>query len=290
MHVIENDFIKLTLNSTGAEKMSVIGKKSGTEFLWNGDPAYWSGRAPVLFPIVGRLVNGLCRINGNEYRMDCHGFAKDSEFNAVKKREDNIIFELVSDKATKTQYPYDFIFDIAYALNSSEISVTYEIKNSGANDMAFAVGAHPGFCCPFGPDEDFNDYYLEFNKKETAETLFVRLDFYFGHETVPFLNDENIINLDHNLFKNDALVFKNLKSKTVCLKSRKNEKYVKMDFDGFAYLGVWTRVGAPYVCIEPWTSLGDYYDFKGELREKPGMVTLKPNGSYSVCHKIYIYD
>ena len=290
LYTLENEKIKLTLNAKGAEKRSIFGKKHGTEFLWNGDPAFWEDRAPVLFPIVGRLYNNTCRIDGNEYKMECHGFAQEMEFTVVKQDETNILLRLIANDYTKTMYPYDFVFDVSYLLDGNDIKIKYSITNAGTIDMPFAVGAHPGFMCPMGLGDAFTDYYLEFAQNETADILRVRTDGFFEEGSIPLLKNEKSIDLNYSLFANDALVFKNLKSDTVYLKSHKHNKHVKVQFGGFKYLGVWTRLNAPYVCIEPWTSLGDYYGYDGAFKDKPDMTALKPGGSFTISHIVSVYE
>ena len=286
LYTLENEALKLTVSSVGAEKHSLYGKKSKTEFLWNGDPAYWDGRAPVLFPIVGRLVNGTYRIGGAEYRLDGHGFAKDSEFTASITGASEIYFLLTADEATAAVYPYNFKFGIRYVLERNKLTVAYEIENRGTVEMPYAVGAHPGFMCPMNEGEVFTDYYLEFSEPETTELLPVGDDGFFVRQTKPFLKNERIIDLNYKLFVPDALVFRGLKSDSVTLRSKNHGKHVAVNFKGFEYLGIWTRPGAPYVCIEPWTSLGDYTGFAGEFTDRPGVKTLAPGEMFKISHTI----
>jgi len=289
LYTIKNVAAEVKIESLGAELQSFKGS-GGTEFLWNGDPEFWASRAPNLFPIVGRLVNGAYRVGGREFKLGGHGFAREKEFSVVSRGEDSIAFELSSDDETRAVYPYDFSFVVDYRLNKNILAVRFEIKNRGDGAMHFGVGAHPGFMCPIESGEKFSDYYLEFSEPETAELLTVRPDGFFGHETKPFLSNEKIINLEHGLFVPDALVFKGLKSNEISLKSKNHGKHVRVRFDGFEYLGIWTKVGAPYVCIEPWTSLGDYFDFTGEFEKKPGIARLEKRQIFTVTHEIGVFE
>jgi len=187
-------------------------------------------------------------------------------------------------------YPYDFILTISYRLNGGEINIRYDIKNAGASEMLYAAGAHPGFMCPLNKNEKFSDYYLEFSEPETAELLTVRPEGLFGHELKPFLKNEKMINLDYDLFVPDALVFHNLKSDTISLKSKNHNKHVIVKFNGFPYLGIWTLRNAPFVCVEPWLSLGDYYDFDGEFADKPGIAKLNPGREFFIEHSITVVE
>ena len=290
LYTLENEFVKLTISAKGAEAHSILGKKEGTEFLWNGNPVFWQNRAPVLFPIVGRLVDGTYRIGDKEYKLGGHGFAKDMEFSVIKQSDSFIKFQLAADEETRAVYPFDFLLCISYELKNNAITVKYDVKNCGNEEMLFTIGAHPGFMCPLNKEEKFSDYYFEFSEAETADLLIVRPEGFFGHELKPFLKNEKTFDLSYDLFIPDALVFKNLKSDTVYLKSKNHNKHVKFEFPGFTYLGIWTRNNAPYVCIEPWMSLGDYYDFNGEFKDKPGMLTLKPSEEFSISHIITVVE
>lgn len=278
---LENEYISILTNSKGAELKAVIGKKNGTRFLYSGEGKYWDYSSPVLFPYVGRLKGGSFLHNGKSYDMPIHGFARFKEFKASQLNNCEISFILKSDNETLKIYPFEFTLEITYKIVVNRIKITYRVENNGENDMYFGLGAHPGFLCPVEENELFSDYYLEFDEKENISLMEVTEEGLFSGKTIDFLKHENRINLNFNLFENDACVFSQLKSKGVSLRSINHSKGIRVDFDGFNLLGVWTIPGAPFLCIEPWISHGDFMDFKGELRQKEGIITLKPREDFT---------
>jgi len=273
-YTIENDFLKVSISSLGAELSDVYSKKLNAGVLWRGDAAFWRDRAPVLFPFVGRLNDNKYMHEGKIYEMQIHGFAKKSEFTAADIKPDQITFKLAYDEETLRVYPFKFEFYVAYGLKANELTITYNAVNLGDSEMYFSVGGHPGFNCPLFADEKFSDYSLVFSEKETADILLSNEKVYFTGETRPFLKNESVIPLSYELFKHDALVFENLKSKSITLKSNKNYYKLEIDISQFPYLGIWTKKDAPYVCIEPWRGIGCFDGCEGELKDKQGIIRL----------------
>jgi galactose mutarotase-like enzyme len=280
MYYLENEYLKIAVASLGAELQSVRCVKTDTEYLWNGDPKFWTGRAPVLFPIVGAVKDGEYRLNGKTYKMPQHGFARKAEFAVTTQTDSYIAFETESTEETLACYPYAFSLKIIYELNGNTLSTKYIVTNKDNGDMYFSIGAHPAFVCPF----DGN--YLEFNEKETSGVHTILPGGLVTLDTKPFLYNESIIELKHELFETDALVFSNLKSDKLSLKSRKNDGFLTMTYSGFPYMGIWTKVGAPYICLEPWYGVADPPEFSGELSDKPGIMKLDGNGVFECEHVV----
>jgi galactose mutarotase-like enzyme len=277
---LENDLIKISVESMGAELKSVKGSTGGTEYLYGGDGEFWGFSSPVLFPFVGRQKNGVYFYRGQKYQMPIHGFARRSEFALIGETKNMLTFELKSNGETRAIYPFGFVFRIMYEIDGNTVKISYSVANTGEGEMFFGLGAHPGFLCPLQRDEKFEDYFLQFSENETADIMKVTEAGLFSKDTAPYLKEENEINLNFGLFKNDALVFSGLKSKSVCLKSKKGGRYIKVDFGDFKYLGIWTLAGAEFLCVEPWQTHGDYEDFEGEISEKPGILKLEAGGQY----------
>lgn len=286
---IENAQIKISVDSVGAELKSIIDKKHMTQFLYDGMDRYWSSSSPVLFPFVGRLKLGRYLLNGKSYEMPIHGFAHRLDFEAEMLSDTVLSFTLKSSRETFQLYPFDFKLAIIYEIDGNRIKISYNVENTGIEDMYFTLGAHPGFLCPLTKKEKFSDYYLELDKKETASLMHVTSEGLFSHDRVSFLTDENHIDLDYDLFDNDALVFYDLKSNNIKLKSKNHDKYVQVDFAEFKYLGIWTLRDAPFVCIEPWLGHGDFEDFSGDLRDKPDMIKLELGKIFSVSLSVSIF-
>lgn len=289
IYYLENDSLKLKFRSLGGELQSIFSKKDNTEHLWNGDETYWKYHAPVLFPIVGKVLNGEYKVNGSLYKLPQHGLARVSTFSLLKKTEKTISFELKSSEETLKVYPYEFSLIIRYTLENNSVITEYIVKNTNNKTMYFSLGAHPAFVCPFSEGEPLDDYYFEFNKKETASIMPLTKDGYAKKGALPFFNDENIINLSRDLFKNDALIFNNLNSNKITLKSKSNNKALEFDFTGFPYLAVWSKpTGAPFVCIEPWFGHADFEDFDDDFSKKHGILSLESKKIFNCAYSISI--
>ncbi len=208
----------------------------------------------------------------------------------IEETKNSISFELKYSEDTLKVYPFKFSLIIKYTLNDINLSIDYIVKNLDNKEMYFSIGAHPAFMCPIENDK-FDDYYFEFNEKETANIMQLVGPGYFSKEEKPYLKDENIINLSTDLFKSDALVFKNLKSNKISLKSKTHKKYLEFDFGEFPYLGLWTKAtGAPFVCIEPWFGHADFDGFNGEFKDKAAIQSLMPNKEFSCNYNISFFE
>lgn len=289
-YILENENIKISASTFGGELNNLITKNDNVEFLWNGDEKYWKYHSPILFPIVGKVFNNKYRVENKEYELPQHGLARTREFKMIEKDDNHIVFELLWSEDTLKIYPYKFSLRLSYELLENGVKVGYSVKNLDNKEIYFSIGGHPAFMCPLLDGEKFEDYYFQFNKNENSDTL--ELDGstgYFTGKTNVFFNNSNKINLNLSLFKYDALIFGDLKSNLITLKSDKNSKELTMDFTGFPYLALWTKpTGAPFVCIEPWYGHSDHKDFNGELKNKEGIEKLSVNDEFSAEYKLLI--
>lgn len=291
LYTLENELVKITASTYGAELHNLISKKSNTEFLWNGNPEYWKYHSPVLFPIVGKVKDGKYKAEGNVYELPQHGLGRISNYEMIEKTSDSITFELKDSEATLKVYPYKFSLKIKYTLIKNSVKVSYIVENLDNKTIYFSIGAHPAFLCSIEPNETIDDYYFEFNEKETVSTMLLNKDGYFVKDRKQFLNNENIINLSKELFKNDALVFDNLKSNEISLKSKNHSKFLTMNFEGFPFMGLWSKAeGAPFVCIEPWYGHADFFDFNSELKDKSGIQELNIGETFKVSYTITLSE
>lgn len=291
LYSLENEFIKISAHPHGGELHNLISKKENTEFLWNGNPQYWKYHSPILFPIVGKVKDGKYRVSNETYELPQHGLARISEFEVVEKEKDFITFSLKWDKDTLKVYPYKFELLITYTLIKNSVKVTYTVRNLDDKKIYFSVGAHPAFLCPIMENETMDDYYFEFNEKENAKIMLLASGGLFIHEKEDYLKNEDKIHLSKELFSNDALVFSDLKSTKISLKSKNHNKSLTMDYTGFPYLGLWSiATGAPFVCIEPWCGHADFIDFDGELKDKPGIVSLEENGVFERFYTLTVTE
>ncbi len=275
MNTIKNKFLQVSVKEIGAELCSIKSVKSNKEYVWQANPEVWNSHAPNLFPVIGCLKDGSFLYKGQEYKSPKHGFVRSNKnVKLVEKSENSLTFRLMYSEDSLKIYPFKFEFNIKYILEENKVMIEHTIVNHGNEPMLFSLGGHPGFNCPMNADETYNDYYLEFEKPETAETWRVQNDGLIGKETVPVFDEPKIINLHPHLFDDDALIFKNLNSKKVSLKSRKSKQVLSMVFKDFPYLGIWAKPKADYVCIEPWIGIADSVDSNRNFETKEGLISL----------------
>lgn len=291
-YTIENKFLKVEVTDKGAELQSIVSKKTGREYLWQGNPEFWAGRAAVLFPICGRLTDGKYTWKGNTYEMTLHGFSRFSTHKVYQQKKDSITFELTADEESRKLYPFNFVFRMSYILKGNTIVNRFWVKNVDEEDLPFAVGGHPGFNVPFIEGEKFEDYYLEFATVAPARRNRSSDTCYYLNATDPYeLRDGKFIDLRHDLFDNDA-VFLSEMSKTVTLKSKTNDASVKVSYPKMAHVGFWHKPHseAPYVCIEPWTSVPALNGIVDDFRSKLQMEHLGKGKIYQNRFDITITD
>ena len=280
-YTIENDKIKVVFSDIGGEMQSLINKGNGKEYLWQGNPEFWAGRAYNLFPICGRLTDGIYTYKGKTYEMNLHGFVRNTLMNVNKISDTEIAFTLVSDDEIKKQYPFDFIYTVTYILEGAKVKTVYCIENKGESDMYFAVGGHPGFNVPINEGERYEDYYLEFDCVKPMEWMKMTPLFYTGvNESYP-MTDGKIIELTHSLFSEDARFFTNM-CKHVTLKSKKSASFVRLEYPKMRNLGIWhkPKTEAPYICIEPWSSVPSFDGKVDDLETKNQMEKLGASQIY----------
>lgn len=277
---ITNGVITALISTKGAELKSVV--KDGKEYLWDGNPDIWSGQAPLLFPICGGLKDDKYRFEGKEYTLKKHGFARLSEFEIERKEEASITFILRSKEEIKKQYPFDFELRVTYTLLDNKIDVAYAVKNVGSGDMYFSIGAHEGYACSGGIEE----YSLVFDKEEnlTCNILDGNLLEYNTYS----VGEGRELPLKYDFFAIDALTFLNLKSRGVDLVHKTTGKSLRVEYDGFDYLFVWTKPNANYICIEPWCGIPDFVDSDFDITKKRGIVKLEANGEKVLTHSIIL--
>ncbi len=280
--------MKIESKAQGAELTSI--KVNGEEKLFQGSKVldengniFWGRQAPILFPIVGQIKDGTTKINGKEYHMGQHGFARDMEFEEIEKKDTIHRYVLKYNEKTLEKYPYKFELEVSYEVKDERtLSVKYKVKNLDDKEIQFGLGGHPALNCNYSTGE----YKLEFNNKETDIQFSKLEDGLISNEKADnLIENENTIKLNENIFDNDALILSNMKSNKVTLK-HKEETILEFDFTGFPYLGVWSKKGAPFVCIEPWFNTADKIDSKGIFEEKEDIIELQPEEVFESEFKI----
>lgn len=267
---IENEKLQVRVSTFGAEIHSVRDKKDGFEYMWQADPAYWKRTSPVLFPFVGAVKNKTYRVGETTYPMGQHGFARDMEFTLEEKKEDSLWFVLKDNEATLKKYPYHFILHIGYELKNDTVRVLWKVENPAAQDLYFAIGAHPAFHCPIHGEKDKTGYGVVFEGEKdalwyhgcNAEGLAV-----MDEKKLPLSN--GYIAFDKAFFDTSALMFEKSNVRSVTIVDTEKKPYLKIAFQ-MPLFAMWSpeKKNAPFICIEPWLGRCDRTDFQGEIQER----------------------
>ncbi len=275
IHYIENDFLKIGVKEQGCELTSVYGKKEDFEYLWQGDENIWAGQSPILFPIVGRLIDDKYSLDGKEYEMPKHGFARNMKWDFFCSDEKSVTFILTETEETLKMYPYLFDVKVTFSIDKNKLIVSHDIINKNDRVMYFSLGAHPAFNCEIGDR-------LTFDEKETLRTEKIDLVKSLRlPETIPVLNDEKDIIITKDIFNEDALILHGISSENITLNSDKHSRTVKFNLGGAPYLGIWAKPGAPYVCIEPWCGVNDSTEKKADFSLKDGINAIESNENFN---------
>ena len=285
IYTIKNNKITVLINSFGAELMS-IKDINGTQYLWQGEKKYWKDRSPILFPYIARLTDNKYYIDNKCYSMNIHGFASNSEFQVVKLLEDEITFSLKSDEATYKIYPRNFELIITYKLIENKIEITFIVINNDNKTMYFGIGGHPGFLL----NGNFEDYYLEFNEKCQPIRVGFNEKCFLNNKDEEFpLIDSKILKLSHNMFDDDAIILYNT-SKAISIKNTKTNYALTVSFKDMKYLGLWhmPKTNAPYICIEPWSSLPSREGIIEAFEKQSNLLVLEKNKQYTNTWSIKI--
>ena len=286
MNIIELKSQKITaaINLHGAELRSL--KKDDREYMWQADPAYWNRTSPVLFPFVGAVADGVYRVDGTEYKMGQHGFARDMDFELVSSDDVSCDFVLRSDDQTREKYPYDFELHIGYELTESGIKVIWETYNTGNKNLEFSIGAHPAFNCIL------SETSIRIMKDGKPVERFVNSVFGKGlltHEKKEISAADGVMRLDEHSFDGDAYVIENSQTDEVDILDSKGDKVLSVKYDS-PLVGIWSPPGknAPFLCIEPWYGRADKEGFNGDISEREWNNTLKPGDKFSCCYMIEV--
>jgi len=289
IHRLENELLSVGIKSIGAELCSIVNDLNGKEYIWQGDPAYWSSHAPILFPIIGALKDDTYFFEGKEYHLPKHGFFRNSEAVILKRQEkDHLVFSLKYSEETLKIYPFKFEFEISFTLKEKTLEVKHEVFNLDEKPIYFSVGGHPAFNAPLFPGETYQDYYLEFDQNMELNTAVLSRDGLISNKSETTLKDENKIHLRNDLFDKDALIFEAIPSKNVSLISEHSGKILTVEYSDFENLGIWAKPNAPYVCIEPWLGIADFENTDQDLENKIGINKLMPSQIFSATYKIVI--
>lgn len=291
LYTVANEKITVTIDSLGGEMMSVQTRSDGCEYLWQGDPAYWKGRAFHLFPICGRLHEGRYTYRGKTYEMNIHGFVRSSQLKVETRSADSIVFSLSDSPETRRQYPFAFRYFVSYRLEEDTVHITYRVENPDDKPLIFTVGGHPGFQVPLEKGLTFEDYRVIFDRACRPEMLEFSEACLLTGGTRPFaLQEDGSLALYHGLFDRDAVFLQNM-GHAVTLRSSKGSKGVTVAWQDMNYLGLWHKPqsDAPYICLEPWMGIPSYDGKTDDLETKRDMVHLMPGGQFQTGFSVTLF-
>ena len=275
-YVLNNPPWRAVADTLGGELISC--EKNGVEHVWTGDAAYWTGHAPILFPVVCALKNGRTSFGGMPFSMKQHGFARRLEFTPLRVAEDRISMVLTDSPETREMYPYSFSLTVTHTLTDNGFKTEYEVLNTNASVLPFAIGGHAGFMCPLLPGEAFSDYRIVFEKKENPAAMLLNDDSLLSEGlTRDVLEEDGTVLPAAVLARSEsALIFPHLASRRLLFENSKTGKGLVFTFGNFVNLGIWTPPGkdAPFLCLEPWQGLPSYDTDSWIFEEKADVVFL----------------
>ncbi|MFK8020836.1 MAG: aldose 1-epimerase family protein [Pseudomonadales bacterium] len=277
---IQSDEVEVSVNSTGAELHSMRLTKSKEEFIWSGKPEVWSGRAPILFPIVGALKHTNARYGKKCIALEKHGFVRHSELECVQRGRNCAAFRFESNAATLAQYPWPFELNVRFEITGRRLLIEYKVRNLGNDTLPFNIGSHPAFHLPIRNGQH-SDYSIVFNREEQLNLYEVNAAGLLSPNPRPYQLDTQGIPLSPNVFDNDALVFRNINSDTISLHHKSTGRRLSVETGGAPHLGIWAKPGSEFVCIEPWWGHADFDNAEQDFSNKTSIQSLKPGEQFN---------
>lgn len=272
-YTLSNKSVSISVKKYGAELSSFKSLDTSIEYLWQGNPDVWYGQSPILFPIVGTLLNDKCKINGKEYEMFRHGIARKRDFELKEQTENSLTLTQSWNDESLERYPFKYVFDIEFKIDGKKLTVTHTVKNADDKTMYFSIGAHPGFNCKIGDR-------LSFAEPETLVCEKIDSESILDGKFYPTLKNETDIVITKDIFDGDALILSGMKSDTLYLKSDFRPKMIKFNFGKAPVLGIWAKPGAEYVCIEPWYGINDSREVVADFSQKRLIQKLEPGEEF----------
>jgi galactose mutarotase-like enzyme len=292
LYSVENESFKISVDTKGAQLMSVLSKKTGVEYIWQGDAKYWTGRAYNLFPFIGRMFEGVFTYDNKTYPSRSHGLARYYEFILEEQTENSLTFLFTDNEETKKEYPFSFEYRVTFLLDGNSLTTKYTATNKDSKEMLCAFGGHPGINVPFG-NGTFEEYYLDFGKKtDVRRQLLGPGDLFMADKTATYeLVDGVKLPLRHDLFDHDAIILENT-SGEVSVRCDKESRFVTMKYSDYPFIGFWhaCKTDAPYVCLEPWSALPAIDGKIVELENKPHMIKIAVGKSASKSFTLEFHE
>jgi galactose mutarotase-like enzyme len=274
---IAGDALTAAIDPCGAE-LSSLRDAGGRELMTDADPRFWSGRAPILFPVVGRPAGDVIRVDGVAYPMKQHGFARHRDFTVVDRDADRVTFRLTDDARTRVQYPFAFRLDVAFRVEGATLSIDVTVANRGDVPLPASFGFHPAFAWPLPYGRARADHRITFSAEEPDALRAIAADGTIAAGTRPSPLAARTLVLRDALFEADALVWDHVRSDRVTYGAGDGPA-LEIAFPDTPMLGIWTKPGAQYVCVEPWHGIADPQGYAGDFRDKPGVFAVAPGAS-----------
>lgn len=278
---LQSERLTAQIDPQGAQ-LSVLRDRDGSDLLWNGDPAVWKGRAPILFPIVGTLQQGQYRWQGQRYALSRHGFARDRRFALVREDGREALFRLAADAETLRVYPFRFELDLLFRLDGATLAIEAVARNCGTEPMPASLGFHPALRWPLPTGATRAEHVIEFERDEPAPVRRLDARGLLTPASHPTPVQDRTLRLDDALFVDDVLIFDQLASRSLIYGPATGPR-MKVSFPNATYLGLWTKPGAGFLCIEPWRGVADPGGFDGGFDAKPGVFHVAP-GAEEALH------
>lgn len=280
MEILKNEQLQIVVSEHGAELQSILDAE-GKEYLWQGDPKYWGRRSPILFPIVCGLWDDCYRLDGYEYKMARHGFARDLDFKLINKTDTKVTFALEDSPETHRCYPYHFMLSITYRLDGNKIHVIWHVHNTDKNEIHFQIGGHPAFMIPGMKEGDEVKGTVRFDNKGKLERLIGNMKGCIIPGRFDVGSKDGIWHFTEDSFKEDCVIIDKSQVKQVALLDEDGQPSVTVDMKT-PCVGIWAPYGkhAPFVCIEPWYGIHDKVEYSGDFRQKYLMNHLQPGASF----------
>ena len=286
MQVLENEMFRVEINELGAELSSFRSKTTGTEYVWQADPAVWKRHAPILFPIVGRLKDKTYTVGGKAYEITKHGFGRDLEWQVGREGDTCVAFRLEPSEFTKKMYPWDFVCTVRYTLDGASLKKEHITENRSDTAMYYEVGGHDGYTLCWQDGEQVTDYYVAFEGTDKLCRIVTDEAVMLTEERTGVPLENGRLPLSRALFANDAVMTEGLPVRRATIGCTKNSRSVTMDFTDFDYFAVWSPykdTAAPFVCLEPWSTLPDGLYLDHAIENKVGVRVLQPGRSETLA-------
>ncbi|HFE39302.1 MAG TPA: aldose 1-epimerase family protein [Gammaproteobacteria bacterium] len=281
---LQNQNLRVQINSFGAEMHSFFDKKRNLEYLWQANPDYWARHAPVLFPIIGRLVDDRLCHQGKTYPLTQHGFARDMMFERHQVNEDSVQFRLHSSQVTLLKFPFDFELIIDYQLYAKQIKISHTIRNPQNTPLPASIGGHPAFNWPLSPEIPKEKHVILFEQEENAAIRQLENGLLLKARFPNPVNQQQLV-LKDSLFEKDALIFDQINSHKLTYQAT-DDLSLTLRFSDFPQLGIWTKPGAGFICLEPWQGYSSPCDFTGEFSQKPGILIIPAHSEIKKTYEI----